>query len=215
MPSNSWLRSEIVLLAALVFSQIVGSVNTVNAAEPTSVSFRAAFNGLRLTDQNGKAFAPKWGGHLTVVNFIYTGCSTACPIQTHELAEVQKALPTAVRQRVRLLSISIDPLQDTPSALRDYALRMGVDLTDWTFVTGRPEDIEKLASTLALFKKTEAPQRPEDHATWLWLVDQQGVVRQRYAGNPPDKARLVRELQTLQQLLEQAPQDAPKRSIRH
>jgi protein SCO1 len=69
-----------------------------------------------------------------VLNFVFTSCSAICPVQSRIFAELQgRAGP-----RLRLVSISIDPLNDTPQRLRDYArgLRAG---SGWRFYTGTPD----------------------------------------------------------------------------
>jgi cytochrome oxidase Cu insertion factor (SCO1/SenC/PrrC family) len=197
--------SSIRLAGACLAAALATAAGQAHAAPPTgptsATSFFAPFQGLHLVDQDGQPFTTtKWAGHITLFSFIYTGCSAVCPVQTHALAQVQQSLPAAVRKQVRLVSVSIDPVNDTPATLKDYAHRMGADLSNWSFVTGHPKDIERLSSTLKLFKEPTLARRPEDHATWLWLVDDQGVVRQRYVGNPPDQPRLVREVTELVRL---------------
>lgn len=155
--------------------------------------FAANFDGAALLDQDGRHFSfGPLAGKVLLVNFVYTGCSTVCPVQTRALAEVQATLSRAVRERVRFVSVSIDPLQDTPAALRAFAKRMGADLAGWSFVTGRPADVVQIAQRLRLFRPEG--KRPDDHTTSLWAADARGRLVQRYAGNPPDRARLVREL---------------------
>lgn len=172
------------------------------AAEPVApTSFYANFKGLKLKDQEGRPLdAAKLRGRLVLVNFVFTGCSTVCPLQTRALAEMQRQLPPALRQRVHLLSVSLDPLQDTPQVLKDFARRMGVDLGGWTFATGRPQDTERLATALRLFRPDPDVRKPDDHSTALWLIDAKGDLRMRYGGNPPDVPRLLRELAALEQL---------------
>jgi len=167
----------------------------------TEPGFAANFDGASLRDQAGRRFSfGPLAGRVLLVNFVYTGCSTVCPLQTRALAEVQAALPAASRAGIRFISVSIDPLQDTPAALMAFATRMGADLARWSFVTGRPADVEHIAARLRLFRGNEAANRPDDHATALWLVDTRGRMVQRYNGNPPDVKRLVRELAALQAL---------------
>lgn len=68
------------------------------------------------------------------LNFVFTTCSAICPIQSRVFADLQqKAGP-----RLRLLSISLDPLNDTPGQLRAYAARFGAG-HEWRFYTGTPE----------------------------------------------------------------------------
>lgn len=163
--------------------------------------FYANFRGLKLLDQEGRSFDPSsLLGSTVLVNFVFTGCSTICPIQTSALAQVQRGLAPAVRQRFHLLSVSIDPLSDSPAALKAYAQRMGVDLSNWRFVTGRHQDIERVSEALRLFRPGPGVRKPEDHATGLWLIDRSGQLRLRYDGNPPDVKRLLREIPVLDNL---------------
>jgi len=85
---------------------------------------------------------------------------------------------------------------DVPAVKR--LLRMGANLKHWSFVTGRPADVERMADQLRLFKADG--RRPDDHATSLWLTDREGRLMQRYPGNPPDRTRLISELTQLQTL---------------
>jgi cytochrome oxidase Cu insertion factor (SCO1/SenC/PrrC family) len=191
-------------LAALM-SPALGRANPVAKPGETlagkpgeSASFYGNFRGMKLIDQDGRKFDPAaLLGRTVLVNFVFTGCSTVCPVQTNALAQVQRQLPPAVRAQVRLLSVSLDPISDTPQALKAYALRMGVDLSGWSFVTGRPNDIERVSDALRLFRPGPDVRRPDDHATGLWLIDRSGQVRLRYDGNPPDVQRLLREIPVL------------------
>jgi protein SCO1/2 len=62
--------------------------------------------------------------HPTVLAFIYTSCTTVCPLTTQVLASVQDSLPSDLGH-VRIMSISIDPEYDTPARLRAYAKGFG------------------------------------------------------------------------------------------
>jgi protein SCO1/2 len=73
-------------------------------------------------------------GRPVVLNFIYTSCTTICPITSQTFADLQDKLG-ASRDRVHLVSISIDPEQDTPARLAQYAERFGAG-PEWQFYTG-------------------------------------------------------------------------------
>lgn len=72
-----------------------------------------------------------------LLNFIYTDCTTVCPLQSQVFAQVQEQLRQTGR-RVRMVSISIDPLHDTPPRLDAYARRFGAG-DRWHFLTGTPQ----------------------------------------------------------------------------
>jgi protein SCO1/2 len=73
-------------------------------------------------------------GRPVVLNFIYTSCTAICPILSHSFAEFQRRLG-AERGQVRMVSISIDPEEDTPRRLAEYAARFDAG-PQWTFYTG-------------------------------------------------------------------------------
>ena len=73
-------------------------------------------------------------GRPVVLAFVYTSCTTVCPLTSHTLSELQNRLGGA-RDRVHLVSISIDPEQDTPQRLREYAQRFHAG-PEWNHYTG-------------------------------------------------------------------------------
>lgn len=146
---------------------------------------------LPLIDHRAQALAPALRQRPTLLHFVYTTCSTACPVVVHELAQLHRDLPDDVRRAVRFVSVTVDPLQDTPDSLAAYARRLGADRPGWHFVTG--PGAHTLAERLAVF----APERSAlaDHRTSLYLYDARGALLQRYGAMPVDRARLVAELQ--------------------
>jgi protein SCO1 len=76
-------------------------------------------------------------GRPVLLDFIYTTCTTICPVMTQTFAEVQKRLG-ADAAKVKMVSVSIDPEEDTPARLTEYAKRYQAG-TQWTFYTGTVE----------------------------------------------------------------------------
>jgi len=73
-------------------------------------------------------------GRPVVLSFIFTSCTTVCPITSATLAQLQRKLGPA-RNQVHLVSISIDPEFDTPARLREYASRLGAG-PEWRHYSG-------------------------------------------------------------------------------
>ncbi len=167
------------------------------AATFPASSFLSNLDGIELVDQSGATFNPlRLADHVVLFSFIYTHCSSTCPVQTRVLADVLQALPDDVRRRVRFVSVSIDPKVDTPAQLQQFAERLQADVDGWTFLTGNQDQIDRLTRQLHLFDESD-PQlaaTPQIHRTDLWLVDSLGRMLQRYNGDPPDRDRLIREL---------------------
>ena len=89
-------------------------------------------------------------GKVVVINFIYTSCADACPLETARLVEIQEILGERVGQDVFFYSISIDPERDTPEVLAEYAARFQVK-PGWLFLTGDEADITSVRKKLGLY----------------------------------------------------------------
>jgi protein SCO1/2 len=73
-------------------------------------------------------------GRLVVLNFIYTSCTAVCPMSSHVLSQLQGKLGPNLA-KVHLVSISIDPEQDTPANLLKYARKFAAG-PQWQHYTG-------------------------------------------------------------------------------
>ncbi len=73
-------------------------------------------------------------GRPVILDFIYTSCTEICPVTSHTFAQLQEALGND-RDKVHLVSVSIDPEQDTPAVLREYARKYGAG-PEWNHYTG-------------------------------------------------------------------------------
>ena len=87
---------------------------------------------------------------IVLINFIFTACDDLCPPMIANLVMVQKLLGDRVGRDIFMLSISLDPVNDTPEVLKAYAEHYGTK-PGWTFLTGKYEDIEKLRRKLGIY----------------------------------------------------------------
>lgn len=92
---------------------------------------------VKLVDSNGKPVSLRnslEGGDSVMLNFIFTTCSTICPVMNAAFSGVQEKLD-AEHDKVRMISISVDPEHDSPSRLNAYAKMLGAG-TQWSMLTG-------------------------------------------------------------------------------
>src|SRR2546423_8071197 len=75
-------------------------------------------------------------GKSVAMNVIYTSCKDECPLETARLVQVQRPLGERMGKDIFFYSITIDPKQDTPKALKAYTEKYGVG-TGWLFLTGK------------------------------------------------------------------------------
>ena len=89
-------------------------------------------------DGSGLPLSTRLAGKPVILNFIFTSCGAICPVMSNIFSQVQAALDPA-RDGVRMVSISIDPEQDTPAVLRAYADKYGAG-PQWQMLTGSVKD---------------------------------------------------------------------------
>jgi protein SCO1/2 len=116
---------------------------------------------VKLVDSAGKPVdlhALLEGDQPVAVNFIFTTCTTICPIMSATFAQMRRELG-ADAERIQLVSITIDPEHDTPAVLSAYAKRFSATPT-WHFLTGTPKDIEQVLRTFDVWTGTKTNHRP-------------------------------------------------------
>jgi cytochrome oxidase Cu insertion factor (SCO1/SenC/PrrC family) len=96
-------------------------------------------------------------GKTVAVNFIFTNCTTICPPLGATFARVQRELGEKAGKDVYFISISVDPLTDTPERLKAWGAKFKAG-PGWTFVTGNREEIDRLLRALGA-----SAARREDH----------------------------------------------------
>jgi cytochrome oxidase Cu insertion factor (SCO1/SenC/PrrC family) len=115
-------------------------VGTPSNSDETSARHLIDF---ALTDRTGRTVTrADLEGQFLVVNFVFASCSLSCLQVNHRMAEIQRLI--ADQPDVRLLSLTVDPQSDTPSALAKFAERFGADTNRWLFLTGDKRSLHSL-----------------------------------------------------------------------
>jgi len=130
----------------------------------------AYFPNLPLVNQDGvtvRLYDDLLKGKNVAINVIYTGCTDVCPLETANLARVQRILGDRVGKDIFFYSISIDPLNDTPQALKAFATKFGIG-PGWQFLTGKPEDIKVIVRKLGLSRDSDK-ENPDGHTASLMV----------------------------------------------
>jgi protein SCO1/2 len=134
------------------------------AADPAARRAKARdyFSDTVLVNQDGKPvrfFSDVLDGNVVVVSFIFTRCVGACPLICQKLNGVRRSLGEQFKG-VRFVSLSVDPDFDTPAELRYFARKMEAVYPNWTFLSGKKENVSAVAKRLG-----EWPEEPGDHTT--------------------------------------------------
>jgi len=144
------LSLPVLLLLALVPSARQAAVSEDSGAARWGAEY---FPNVPLVAHDGRTlrfFDDLVKDKVVVINFIYTSCADACPLETARLVEIQEILGERVGQDVFFYSISIDPVRDTPAVLAEYAARFQVK-PGWLFLTGEEAHITDVRKKLGLY----------------------------------------------------------------
>jgi len=97
-------------------------------------------------------------GNPVIVNFIFTTCTTICPVQTATFAQVQRNLGEQAEE-VTMISVSIDPEHDTPSRLRKYSEMFSAG-PQWQFLTGSVDEMVDIQKAFDAYHGAKMNHRP-------------------------------------------------------
>lgn len=151
-----------------------------------------------LTTQAGEPFDSRsLSGKVWVASFVFTSCRDVCPLITNQVANLHRRVTD---ERVRFISISVDPTVDTPEVLREYRARYRAD-DRWTFLTGEPDAVRRVVTQIFHVSMGE-PQRGRGgydipHSEQLMLVDRHGVLRGQYETDRAGIDALTRDIDRL------------------
>ena len=156
----------------------------------------------KFVDENGKPRTfSSFQGHPVVMTFIYTRCPmpTFCPLMDRHFATIQKTIKTdAAIKDVRLVSVSFDPVTDTPPVLKKHAKDLGADPRIWTFLTGDRDDIDRFAARFGVsVARALDDQRDITHNLRTAIVGSDGKIVKVYTGNEWTPEQVVADLKGL------------------
>lgn len=163
--------------------------------KPTPLPIYWQIPHFELTAQSGQPFdSNTLQGNICVADFIYTTCPGPCPRMSATMRGVQDAVKTL--PDVKLISITVDPANDTPATLAAYATRYHAEPGRWFFLTGDQATLEDLCRNG--FKLGDVDGKMI-HSTRFVLLDRRGRVRGFY-GATEDGAisHLLHDIRTLE-----------------
>jgi protein SCO1/2 len=138
----------------------------------------------RLTDQKGRPVAlSALRGRVVAVNFIYTSCALPdfCLRLANHFGVLQKRFRQQLGRDLVLLTVTFDPVHDTPRVLAAYAEQWKADAANWHFLTGPEPEIQRICH---LFGVHAFPDEGlMDHSLHTVLIDRQGKLVANVEGN--------------------------------
>ena len=134
-----------------------------------------------LVDQHGnkvKFASEVIGDRIVVMDFIYTTCTTVCPVISAVFGQLQNRLGDRLGDDVVLVSVSVDPVRDTPQRLNAYS-KIHKAQPGWIWLTGQKRTMDEVLDGLGAYSPNFA-----DHAAMVLIGDGQNGQWSRYYGFP-------------------------------
>jgi len=148
------------------------------------------------------------GDKVVILSFIYSSCSDAngCPLATHVLTKLRSKLQAsdAGMEGVRFISLSFDPVHDTPAVMRRYGDRFINESLDWYFLTTRNQtDLDPILESYGQSIVRDPLSAEEDggaisHILRVYLIDPQRRIRNIYSASYLHANTMLNDILTLQ-----------------
>ena len=165
-PAINLLARSVAFAAIFLFTSAPAVADNAPADQAAAeAKARDYFSNVELVDQNGqrlKFYDEVLKDNIVVISFIFTNCQSACPLMTRNLTMIRDMLREDERRNIQFISISIDPLRDTPSAMKEFAQKHDADIDGWLWLTGQPDDVNYITKRLGSYTDD-----PELHTTTL------------------------------------------------
>jgi protein SCO1/2 len=158
-----------------------------------------------MINQDGKKISLKqYRDRALLLTFIYTRCPLPdyCPLMSRNFSQISQELQKnpGLKDKVRLLSMSVDPDYDKPKVLREYGAKyLGSNnpqaFKQWEFASGTPEQVKNVAQFFGLNYWPEKDQII--HGLRTAIISPDGKVVKVYRGNQWKPEEVMKELENL------------------
>jgi cytochrome oxidase Cu insertion factor (SCO1/SenC/PrrC family) len=182
-PGGTWTRAYGLAAPAKLMELLDGlaAPAAVSAAPNPAQSY---FGETPLVNQDGQTmrlYSDLLQGKVVVIDFMFTSCTGACPIMSTNFAKIQDWLGDRLGKDVYLISVSVDPANDTPARLKEYAARFKAR-PGWYFLTGSKENVDAV-----LRKLGNSVEKPEAHQN-LFIIgnERSGLWKKAFGLAAPD-----------------------------
>jgi protein SCO1/2 len=183
--AGSRLRSSImvVILAGCL-------VSLAACHREVSHSFASLPNVQVIDDHGNPVSLGSFKGKVVLLDFIHVGCPGVCSNLVNKFGQVAASLGPDLGSKVILLSVTNDPVHDNAAELLKLARSSQSDMKGWLFVTGRPEDVDRVIKAFGV-NNDRLPDGSPNHITQVFLLGTDGRQTHEYQGMVMDSAAVA------------------------
>lgn len=206
MKVNPFLAASFLLLAACSDTEkrlpILGErepVEKVVDGKTVTDTVYQTIPAFRFVNQDSVIITEKdLAGKIFVADFFFTSCTSICPIMHRNMLKVYEEFKG--NKEVGILSHTIDFKYDTPSRLKSYSEKLGINGDQWQFLKGSKDSVYTLAEKNYLVAVSQDSTAADGfvHQGWFILVDKDKRLRGAYDGTKADQVdQLIQDMHTL------------------
>ncbi|OME99260.1 electron transport protein SCO1/SenC [Paenibacillus sp. FSL H7-0331] len=188
------------MFVTLLFAGLVVSVFFWINQSPTLPVLKQAPN-FTLNDLEGKNVQlSDSNGKVRLVEFMFTSCPDICPMTTFNMVKLQDELKKSSQwgSQVQFLSVTFDPLKDTPEVFKKYGDRMRIDYSGWTLLTGTEAETAEVAKSFGVLVQKMPDGQFVHTVTSLFLIDGSGKIRKIFAmGDQMDNQEILKSIRQI------------------
>jgi protein SCO1/2 len=163
--------------------QLLDNLDTTNAGASVLAAGQPVPD-FALTDQTGQRVSlSQFAGKVVAVTFFYTSCPLPnyCFLLSNNFGQLQKRFQDALGKDLVFLSISINPVHDTPEVLAEYGKTWNADPESWHFLTGSLSDVKTVSRRFGVNYWPEHGMLT--HTLHTVVIDRQGRLAANLEGN--------------------------------
>lgn len=153
----------------------------------------------KFIDEDGKPFSGSdLKGKIYVADFFFSRCQGICKVTSPQLARVQEEYKE--NDQIKIVSFTVDPANDSPEVLKEFAKSYRAIPGKWKFLTGNKDSLHTLSQTgfFMTARDSEDSKEEFDHSGHFVLVDKEGRIRGYYSGlEKKEVDRLITEISIL------------------
>lgn len=120
---------------------------------------------------------------VRIIEFMYVNCPDVCPVTTLEMSKLRNSLEDegVFGDKVEFITITINPRDDTPEVLREYAGRFEVTSDDdgWKFLRSTEENTKEVADSLG-FLYRDPGNGDIIHSTYAYFLDEKNNLIEKF-----------------------------------
>ncbi|GAC1572628.1 MAG: hypothetical protein NVS3B20_04500 [Polyangiales bacterium] len=186
-PSGNWIWLGLLVSIFTLFGVMAIGIHRRN--QPPRLPVLGTIPRFSLVDQHAQPVRDDtMRGKVWIADFIFLGCQASCPKLTGRMAGLQDRIE-AKQSGIQLVSISVDPENDTPQKLAEYAAKWKAHDARWTFLSGKSAELDRIVVQGFKMQYGKVDEGAGVfgimHGDWFVLVDAEGAIRGFYDSDEP------------------------------